>query len=630
VEIPKKSPQKPTMKTDTEALIEEIKGYTKLTKNWIQNLPEEEKKNQNLYEKIKGVVTTGTYLTKVTFKWASIKKKLEATPLDESTNPDLLHALIENPFIKITRKYKILEAHIASLPQTRNETLKAIINSDAYQRNSYSQSREIQERWAKALQGRMHRIDILDELKPPKPYPVSEIYPQTLKNPDHTIATRPNLPLDLAIALYQKRDRKTQDILKDNIQAQFDPKLLEEVSSDLKKMTGRYKEWSQIPQEEWTRGYQEKVQREKEKIELEKEKEGEGITQGLLMTLKKDGEERGYQYLKNLSPKEEESLKIYLNKNKTPTTEDVLSQLPFLGKETPTPNITLEMRDPSQKFIFGQDEAGQKYVISKPLAYHRDILEDFRRQSGILLQEVSGGFIEKSEDSYAIYGLSESFGAAPLEEVKELLEQEGLQVEINSALDRSIKEEEGKFSYYLTGLPEFVKQVAKKVKEVAILGGFDKMKPPTQISDNLACVLYSTENGGTFGFDTLYVGKKTETGVSIHPLVRQRWRMLDVQAEIKGDNLSITYTGDNGQESLTINQNELPDEPIINSLTQTDRILLNLYAEQTKQVHQAGGPSLINGRQKEKEQQYAAGKKAYAEIVNHRGRACPAFNLDYL
>lgn len=303
------------------------------------------------------------------------------------------------------------------------------------------------------------------------------------------------------------------------------------------------------------------------------------------------------------------------------------------------PVVDMDLERNIQKFVFGHDSSGTAYVISTPQSYHRDIYEEFKQKSNTSLEDISGGFIEKvSGDSYKIFGMSESFGPAPLEEVRAVLSRNGFHTTIDSAFDRYMKSEQDSFQTYLEKFDsDFLRQAIIAVKESAILGGFDRIREPQLVGDSAALVTYSMENGGTFGFDTLYAVTLDEGNkLLISPIVRQRWNLFNVDAELHGDKLEVSYAGDHARQSLEVNMRHPQLHAMHDTLSTVDLILLQMYQRQTEEVRKQGGPDVINARLHQRQQDYAGMNKkgdtsiSYNSILNSRGHPTKQFEIMYM
>lgn len=274
------------------------------------------------------------------------------------------------------------------------------------------------------------------------------------------------------------------------------------------------------------------------------------------------------------------------------------------------------------KFIYGQDQNGESHVVVLPKDYHRDIAQAYSTD----LNNISGGYIEQTKDGFSIFGSSESFGSAPLEEVEALLAQEH-SVKIDSELDRVVKNETTRFQNYVQKFDDpFMTNTLAYVKDHSILGGLDSLKRPLKVADGLATVIYATENGSSFGFDTLWVAKDDV----VRPVAVERWDIVGVESTVDENKLHVSYTASNQQQSLDIDLENLAElEPQIN-LTEAENILRNLYAEQTERVKQMGGVHVLTANFERQKQLIRDGKLDMQAALNSQGHLAPPYHIHYL
>lgn len=244
-------------------------------------------------------------------------------------------------------------------------------------------------------------------------------------------------------------------------------------------------------------------------------------------------------------------------------------------------NVILKLNDGSiQKFIYGTDQNDKEYVISVPLSYHRDINQYSREELNLDLKNISGGYIQRNGSNFSIFGISESYGKAQMENVKRTLEDrlKGVEVKIQSDQGRDL---EKKVEAFLKFKNSLVSSLDKEGVELTNTEnpklGYDYLKVfGCENRDDLSLILYGTETGGSFGFDTIYLAYKDDSKVKITPLIIERYYISNIKGFVdKNRNLGLIYSveGKNKEEEFDVsNPSEITTKVSLNDI---DQILLN-------------------------------------------------------
>ncbi len=217
-----------------------------------------------------------------------------------------------------------------------------------------------------------------------------------------------------------------------------------------------------------------------------------------------------------------------------------------------TPKVLLKLGKPDKadKFVHMRDEDGRDYVIALPItkrAYHRDIANFCRKLYHKNLKVLGGGWIENKDGKLVIFGQSQDFGEADKIVVRDILKQTFPDVEIEAKELANINKK------YTEALNRIETEVGKDlyadvVQRKGIRMGFDMAMPPQSVegSDNkIATMIYKSENGRSFGIDTLFLGY-TDKDRALHTkeVAQTRWSVFIKKAEVNDGILTLEFESD--------------------------------------------------------------------------------------
>jgi len=208
---------------------------------------------------------------------------------------------------------------------------------------------------------------------------------------------------------------------------------------------------------------------------------------------------------------------------KKPETPEELAENMKILKEIPEdvtdPKVVIKLGSPEEahKFVFMEDEDKRQYVIALPIdkkGWHAEIANFSRRLYKKDIHAIGGGYIHTEGDKLIVDGTSGSYGEAPKEAVRKILQKKFPDVEIEaySLADYDAKRKEEEYRKTLESMENTIQKelYAEVLDRKAIKLGLDYTSKPKNIegADDFAYMVYSSENGSSFGFDTLYIGFK--------------------------------------------------------------------------------------------------------------------------
>jgi len=277
-----------------------------------------------------------------------------------------------------------------------------------------------------------------------------------------------------------------------------------------------------------------------------------------------------------------------------PETEEELNRRVGVIRDIPenidTPKVLLKLGKPdgADKFVHMQDEDERDYVVALPIekrAFHRDIANFCRQLYKKDLKVLGGGWIKNEDGKLVVYGQSQDFGEASKEFVKNILVQAFPDIEIEAVSLRS--EEISKIQgEYINTLEKIDNEVAKDlyanvVQREGIRMGYDSTVLPQVIEgsdDEMFQMIYRSENGSSFGIDTLHLGYKDKNNIlKTKELAQTRWNLYVKDAEVKDGILTINFNS--GGENHTISQpiDSLEGTEKFSNLNETEKIILEAY-----------------------------------------------------
>lgn len=273
------------------------------------------------------------------------------------------------------------------------------------------------------------------------------------------------------------------------------------------------------------------------------------------------------------------------------THEELIENIRIL-KEIPEdasdPKVIVKLGSPekSHKFVLMEDEDGRKYLICLPIevkAYHADIVEFATKLYGKKFTVKGGGFIHTEGEKLIVDGRSEAYGEAPKREVEEILKKKfpDLEIEARSLKEQAKLEREKRLKRVLESLKnDFQRAFYQRVLDEAIKLGCDYTKFPEQIGgrEDLAYMIYSSENGQNFGFDTLYLGYRDKNNVvKIKAILRERWYIRIIEVGIEGNQIRFKYRIGSEEKELTIPLDKIEEFEMVDNLEAQERELVEMY-----------------------------------------------------
>lgn len=280
---------------------------------------------------------------------------------------------------------------------------------------------------------------------------------------------------------------------------------------------------------------------------------------------------------------------------KKPENQEELVENIRILKEIPEdisdPKVIIKLGDPnkSHKFVFLEDEDGRKYVIALPIdkkGMHAEIANFSRKLYKKDIHAIGGGYIHTEGGTLIIDGTSGSYGEAPKEAVREILQKKfpNVKIESNSLADMDVKRRENEYKKMVESLKTTVQKelYADVCDRKAIKLGCDYTSRPKSIEGNetVAYMVYSSENGTSFGFDTLYLGYKNKNGeIQSKDVIRERWYINIDEIKIENNDIEIRYTTSGKTNIVKVPLDRIEDFEMISSLSEVEDQLIKMYKD---------------------------------------------------
>lgn len=273
-----------------------------------------------------------------------------------------------------------------------------------------------------------------------------------------------------------------------------------------------------------------------------------------------------------------------------PETQEELQERVHILKEIPdridTPKVLIKLGDPAKadKYVYMQDDEGREYVIALPIdkaEYHREIANFARKLYGKDFNVIGGGYLSVRDGKLIVHGSSGSYGEAPKRVVS--LVQEALpDIEV---VDESPKEASNiEYKKTIDSIKDSVQSELYSVVfgDLAVRMGYDMtMMPKTADgAPDMAYMVYRSENGGSFGVDTLFAGlRKEDHSFVIKDLAITRWEMRDVSVKVEGDNVIAEFESSGEKNTLTFPLKELAQQKPYTDLNDAENNILGMYRD---------------------------------------------------
>ncbi|MEZ4211192.1 MAG: hypothetical protein R3B39_02805 [Candidatus Paceibacterota bacterium] len=294
----------------------------------------------------------------------------------------------------------------------------------------------------------------------------------------------------------------------------------------------------------------------------------------------------------------DDKLEQFYNK---PENDEELAERVGIIKDIPeqinTPKVLLKLGDPKKpdKFVHMKDEDGREYVIALPIekqSWHRDIASFCRKLYKKDLRVLGGGYTHAEGDKLVIHGKSGDFGEADKSRVGQILREAfpQLNIEIISEVEKEReREENNKRQKYTEALEKIGEKFAQDfykdvVDNMAVRMGHDMTMFPKKIDgsdSNLFYMVFRSENGSSFGVDTVFVGYEDENGqVQSKEVAQTRWTLEITKSYVENGVLNMEIKTEGGQVyNFSSPVNSLDEASTISNLDERDKIILNMYKE---------------------------------------------------
>ncbi len=301
---------------------------------------------------------------------------------------------------------------------------------------------------------------------------------------------------------------------------------------------------------------------------------------------------------------------------KKPETHEELVENMRVLKDIPEekiePKVIVKLGSPndSHKFVYMKDLDEREYVIALPIekkSHHRKILEFAEKLYNKALVVVGGGYIHTEDDKMIIDQSSGDYGPAPKNRVKEILKEKfpNLEIEIRGksldskeakkeAKEKAKAEEEknqGNYESEINAEDEFQKEFYNDVlNNHALRLGFDYTSEPKRIDNrkDLVYMIYSSENGSSFGFDVLYIGYKDSSGkTKTKPVLKEKGYIHIDKISAKDNTLTINYRCDGENKEKIIDLNNLESVQAKLDLDPAEEKIIDMYKEMQPVLKQA-------------------------------------------
>jgi|SRR6056297_2504889 len=295
--------------------------------------------------------------------------------------------------------------------------------------------------------------------------------------------------------------------------------------------------------------------------------------------------------------------KFYKKPENQEELQENIKTLKEIPEDKVEPKVVVKLGSPEKayKFVYMKDGDNREYVIALPIekkSHHKDIVEFSKKLYNKDLRVIGGGYIHTEDDKMIIDKSSGDYGFAPKEKVKEILKTKFPNVEIETRgktkadKDKELKEKVAKdlkeAQGIYDGVMEFENEMDKDfytdvLNNKALRLGMDYTSTPKSIEgeDNLSYFVYSSENGSSFGFDTLYIGLKDESGELVSkPILRERGYLHINNIKVKDDVLEVDYRVDGEDKKLNIPLDELEDFEMDElDLNKPEQKILEMYKD---------------------------------------------------
>ena len=93
-------------------------------------------------------------------------------------------------------------------------------------------------------------------------------------------------------------------------------------------------------------------------------------------------------------------------------------------------------------------------------------------------------------------------------------------------------------------------------------------------------MVYSSENGSSFGFDTLYIGYKNKSGeIKSKEVIRERGYINIDKIQIENSDIVIRYTADARSKVIKISIDNIEKFEMISNIDEIGQQLIKMYQD---------------------------------------------------
>lgn len=298
----------------------------------------------------------------------------------------------------------------------------------------------------------------------------------------------------------------------------------------------------------------------------------------------------------NIQGEEQHSVESYVNSfYRRPKTDEELRAGVRALRETPedisTPKIVIKMDNPGDdhRFIFARDKDERRYLLCLPrrkARTHHDIAHFAQKLYKKDLEVLGAGFMRTEGDALIIEGDSFEYGEAQKLVVARLLKDQfpNMNVQTHAQFDSHKDQRRASFEQAIERhTTQFQRDAYKDiVANRAIRLGCDMARPMILLegSNDIAYMTYASENGTSFGFDTLYLAYIDKNGrTQTKEVLRTRDAMTIQEARVEDGHIHMICTTRTGDKRVDVSVEEIAHAPLVSDLNTMEEQFLNMFME---------------------------------------------------
>ncbi|QQR64504.1 hypothetical protein IPH92_02965 [Candidatus Kaiserbacteria bacterium] len=312
------------------------------------------------------------------------------------------------------------------------------------------------------------------------------------------------------------------------------------------------------------------------------------------------------QNLSNIHQLDEAVRQLY---SKPENDEELVERVRIL-KEIPenlnTPKVLVKLGDPTKadKFIYMHDDEGKEYLIALPINkmdYHRQIANFARKLYGKDFKVDGGGYLSVRDGNLVVHGSSGSYGNFPPRVVSILKESFP---DINVVDESPSIVEQDKINKEHKAVLESIEDPVQSELYSVVTGdlgtkmGYDSTTLPRPVdnADEMSHMIYRSENGGSFGVDTLFVARRKEDHtLAVNEVAVTRWAIHDVSARAEGDTIIFEFTTNGEKQVLSLPMSEVDKREAYTDLNEPEKIILKMYKDNQAIYNTGTKPKIMHG-----------------------------------